>query len=53
VARAHEPAKAVEEVEARETLMRQQFERDAEKWEQAVSADEVLAKLEAKLRPTR
>ncbi len=40
-------------MEAREALMREQFDRDAEAWEQAVPAEEVLAKQEAKIKPTK
>jgi hypothetical protein len=53
MARAHETQGADAEVEAREVLMRRQFDRDAEAWEQALPAEEVLAKLEEKIRPTK
>jgi hypothetical protein len=53
VAQAHDAQRTDVEVEAREALMRQQFDRDAESWEQALSAEEVLAKLEAKIKPTK
>jgi hypothetical protein len=53
MARAHETQRADDEIEAREALMRQQFDRDVEAWEQAPPAEEVLAKLEAKIKPTK
>ena len=53
MARAHETQRADDEIEAREALMRQQFDRDVEAWEQALPAQEVLAKLEAKIKPTK
>jgi hypothetical protein len=53
MARTHEPQRTDEEVEAREALMRQQFDRDAEAWEQGVPAEEVLTQLEAKLKPSK
>jgi len=34
-------------------LMRQQFERDAETWEEAVPAEEVMANLEARISSTK
>jgi hypothetical protein len=37
------------EVEAREALMRQQFERDAEAWETAIPAEEAMTELEAQI----
>jgi hypothetical protein len=52
MAQAHESQRTDVEAEAREVLMRQQFDRDAEAWEQSVPAEEVLAKLEAKIKPT-
>lgn len=33
--------------------MRQQFDRDATAWEQAVPAEDVLTKLEARIKPTK
>jgi len=41
------------ELEAREKLMRQQFERDAKAWEEAVPAEEVLANLKARISPAK
>jgi hypothetical protein len=34
-------------------LVRQQFERDAEAWAEAVPAGKVLAKLEARISPSK
>jgi hypothetical protein len=53
MAQAHESPRTDVEDEAREALMRQQFDRDAEAWDQSVPAEEVLAKLEAKIKPTK
>jgi hypothetical protein len=53
MAQAHESERTDIEVDARETLMREQFDRDADAWGQAVPAEEVLAKLEAKIKPTK
>lgn len=51
--RAHESERTDAEIEAREALMREQFDRDADAWKQAVPAEEVLTKLEAKIKPTK
>jgi hypothetical protein len=53
MAQAPETPRTGAELEAREELMRQQFERDAEAWEEAVPAEEVLAKLEARISPAK
>ena len=53
VTQAHEAQRTDAEAEARETLMRQQFDRDADAWEQAVPAEEILATLETKINPTK
>jgi hypothetical protein len=53
VPQAHEAQRTEAEVEAREALMRQQFDRDVEMWDQALPAEEVLAKLEEKINPTK
>jgi hypothetical protein len=53
VAQAHETQRTEAEVEAREALMRQQFDRDAEAWEESLPAEEVLAKLEEQIKPTK
>jgi hypothetical protein len=53
MARAHDTQRTDAEVEAREALMREQFDRDNEAWDQALPAEEVLAKLEAKIKPTQ
>jgi hypothetical protein len=53
MAQAPETPRTGAELEAREELMRQQFERDAEAWEEAVPAEEVLAKLEARTSPAK
>lgn len=37
------------EMEAREALMREQFEHDADEWEQATPVEEVLSALKAKI----
>jgi hypothetical protein len=53
MAQASETPRTSAELEAREQLMRQQFERDAEVWEEAVPAEEVLANLEARISPAK
>ncbi len=53
MAQASETPRTGDELEAREELMRQQFERDSEAWEEAVPAEEVLAKLEARITPVK
>jgi hypothetical protein len=53
MAQAPETPRTGAELEAREELMRQQFERDAQAWEEAVPAGEVLAKLEARISPAK
>ena len=53
MAQAPERPRTGAELEAREELMRQQFERDAGAWEKAVPAEEVLAKLEARISPAK
>ena len=50
---AHEAQGTEAEIEAREALMRQQFDREAEAWEQGVPADEVLSALEARIKSTK
>lgn len=52
VARAQDTQRTDAELEAREALMRQQFDREAEVWDHAAPAEDVLAKLEAKFKPT-
>jgi hypothetical protein len=41
--------KSDEELQARETLMREQFVRDAEAWGKAVPVDDVLDELDANI----
>jgi|HubBroStandDraft_6_1064221.scaffolds.fasta_scaffold2597586_2 hypothetical protein len=53
MAQAPETPRTGAELEAREELMRQQFECDAVAWEEAVPAEDVLAKLEAKISPPK
>ena len=53
VTHAHEAQRTEAEIEAREALMRQQFDREAEAWEQGVPADEVLSALEARIKSTK
>jgi hypothetical protein len=53
MAQAHETQRSEAEIEAREALMRQQFDRETEAWEQSLPAEEVLAKLEAKINHTK
>jgi hypothetical protein len=53
MAQAPERPRTGPELEAREELMRQQFERDAEAWEEAVPAEEVLANLETRINPAK
>jgi hypothetical protein len=53
MAQASETPRTGAELEAREELMRQQFERDAETWEEAVPAEEVMANLVARISSTK
>jgi hypothetical protein len=47
VTEARVPHRTEDEIQAREVLMRLQFERDAEAWKNAVPLETVLAKLES------
>ena len=44
---AQEHPRTEQELQAREDLMRQQFERDADSWERASPVDQVLKKLKS------
>lgn len=47
MADAREHDRTDEELEAREQLMHEQFERDADAWEEATPLDQVLQKLKS------
>jgi len=53
MAQAPETRRTGAELKAREELMREQFDRDTEVWENAVPAEEVLAKLGARINPAK
>ncbi len=49
VAQAAQHPRSEQELEAREELMRQQFKRDNDTWEQATPVSSILSKLKARL----
>jgi len=48
-----ENPRSEEELDARETLMREQFERQKDSWEKAIPLESILRKLKAKLSPKK
>jgi len=49
VTKAAERRRTEREIEAREALMREEFERQSDAWENGIPVDEILEKLKAKI----